>query len=137
MELTIDGRRMTIDSVNFETGKVSLLDLDAKGWFPIFRSEPIPFVREFVEEVQQSEEYIAAEMAQLQEADQAPTAEPAPERANAVDVQESPETQGYVEADELDEAVRLIRDFCEAEYGQDDVDFSNMADIGIAYTRCV
>ena len=134
MELTIDGRRMKIDSVNFETGKVSLLDLDAKGWFPIFRSEPIPFVREFVEEVQQSEEYIAAEMAQLQEAEQAPTAEPAPERANAVDVQESPETQGYVEADELDEAVRLIRDFCEAEYGQDDVDFSNMADIGIAYT---
>ena len=63
MELTIDGRRMKIDSVDFQAGTVSLLDMDLKGWFPVFRSEPIPFVREFVEEVQQSEEYIAAEMA--------------------------------------------------------------------------
>ncbi|MDE6455889.1 MAG: hypothetical protein K2L38_08300, partial [Dysosmobacter sp.] len=64
MELTIDGRRMKIDSVDFQAGTVSLLDLDMKGWFPIFRSEPIPFVREFVEEVQRSEEYIAAEVAE-------------------------------------------------------------------------
>ena len=63
MELTIDGRRMKIDSVDFQAGTVSLRDLDMKGWFPIFRSEPIPFVREFVEEVQRSEESIAAEMA--------------------------------------------------------------------------
>ena len=67
MELTIDGRRMKIDSVDFQAGTVSLLDLDMKGWFPIFRSEPIPFVREFIEEVERSEEYMAAEMAaQLQ-----------------------------------------------------------------------
>ncbi|MDE7260678.1 MAG: hypothetical protein K2N78_01240 [Oscillospiraceae bacterium] len=64
MELTIDGRHMKIDSVDFQAGTVSLQDLDMKGWFPIFRSEPIPFVREFVEEVQQSEEYIATEMAE-------------------------------------------------------------------------
>lgn len=57
MELTMDGRRMKIDSVDFQAGTVSLLDLDMKGWFPIFRSEPIPFVREFIEEAQRSEEY--------------------------------------------------------------------------------
>ena len=63
MELTIDGRHM----IDFDAGTVSLQDLDMKGWFPIFRSEPIPFVREYVEEVQRSEEYIAADMAnQLQ-----------------------------------------------------------------------
>ena len=54
MELTIDGRCMKIDSVDFQAGTVSLQDLDMKGWFPIFRSESIQFVREFVEEVQQS-----------------------------------------------------------------------------------
>ncbi len=46
-----------------EAGTVSLLDLDMKGWFPIFRSEPIPFVREFIEEAQRSEEYTIAEVA--------------------------------------------------------------------------
>ncbi len=63
MELTMDGRRMKIDSVDFQAGTVSLLDLDMKGWFPIFRSEPIPFVREFIEEAQRSEEYTIAEVA--------------------------------------------------------------------------
>lgn len=59
----MDGRRMKIDSVDFQAGTVSLLDLDMKGWFPIFRSEPIPFVREFIEEAQRSEEYTIAEVA--------------------------------------------------------------------------
>ena len=63
MELTIDGRRMKIDSVDYDAGTVSLLDMDLKGWFPVFRSEPVSFVREFVEEVQRTEEYIAAEVA--------------------------------------------------------------------------
>ena len=63
MELTMDGRRMKIDSVDFQAGTVSLLDLDVKGWFPIFRSEPIPFVREFIEEAQRREEYTIAEVA--------------------------------------------------------------------------
>ncbi len=63
MELTVDGRRMKIDSVDFDAGTVSLLDMDLKGWFPVFRSEPVAFVRELVEEVQNSEEYITAEMA--------------------------------------------------------------------------
>ncbi|MCI9349252.1 MAG: DEAD/DEAH box helicase family protein [Oscillibacter sp.] len=63
MELTVDGRRMKIDSIDFDAGTVSLLDMDLKGWFPVFRSEPVSFVRELVEEVQNSEEYITAEMA--------------------------------------------------------------------------
>ena len=63
MELTIDGRRMKIDSVDFRAGTVSLWDLDLKGWFPVFRSEPIPFVRQLVEEIQNTEEYIASEVA--------------------------------------------------------------------------
>ncbi len=63
MELAIDGRRMKIDSVDFASNEVKLLDLDMKGWFPVFRSELIPFVRQFVEEVQHSERYIAAETA--------------------------------------------------------------------------
>ena len=50
MELTIDGRRMKIDSVDYNAGTVSLLDMELRGWFPIFRSESIPFVRQFVEE---------------------------------------------------------------------------------------
>ncbi|MBQ9719545.1 MAG: N-6 DNA methylase, partial [Oscillospiraceae bacterium] len=65
MELTIDGRRMKIDSVDYTNGKVSLQDMELKGWYPIFRSEPIEFVRTFVEEVQQSEEYMTAEMAKF------------------------------------------------------------------------
>ena len=76
MELTMDGRRMKIDSVDFQAGTVSLLDLDMKGWFPIFRSEPIPFVREFIEEAQRSEEYTIAEVAahrqRLEAADEIP-----------------------------------------------------------------
>ncbi|WP_243152321.1 hypothetical protein [Pseudoflavonifractor sp. 524-17] len=63
MELTMDGRRMKIDSVDFQAGTVSLLDLDMRGWFPVFRSEPVSLVREYVKEVQRSEAYIAADMA--------------------------------------------------------------------------
>ena len=53
MELTIDGRRMKIDSVDYNAGTVSLQDMELRGWFPIFRSESIPFVRQFVEEREQ------------------------------------------------------------------------------------
>ena len=80
MELTVDGRRMKIDSVNFTNNEVILRDLDMQGWFPIFRSEPVPFVRQYVEEVQNSEEYLATEMArQLAQEEQTDTsaAEPA------------------------------------------------------------
>ncbi len=63
MELMMDGRRMKIDSVDYANNEVKLLDLDLRGWFPIFQSAPVPYVRESVEDVLTSEEYIAAEMA--------------------------------------------------------------------------
>lgn len=52
MELQIDGRDFKIDSVDFQTGKVSLTDLTffrAMG-FPINRVEPLEYVRSIVEE---------------------------------------------------------------------------------------
>ena len=55
MELTIDGRRMKIDSVNYETGRVSLMDMELRGIYPIFRDEPVSFVRGYVEEAQGKE----------------------------------------------------------------------------------
>ena len=78
MELTIDGRRMKIDSVDFQSGNVSLQDMDLQGWFPVFRLEPISFVREFVEELQNTEEYMTAEVAAMlrnEEAAEAPAAQ--------------------------------------------------------------
>ena len=52
MELTIDDRRFTVDSVDFEWDKVSLRDVTFAGatGFPIFRVESIAFVRSYVEE---------------------------------------------------------------------------------------
>ena len=55
MELTIDGRHMKIDSVNYETGRVSLMDMAMRGIYPIFRDEPVSFVREYIEEAQHKE----------------------------------------------------------------------------------
>ena len=63
MELVMDGRHMKIESVNFANNEVMLRDLDLRGWFPVFRSETIPYVRESVEDALTSEEYIAAGMA--------------------------------------------------------------------------
>ena len=63
MELMMDGRRMKIDSVDYANNEVKLLDLDIRGWFPVFRSAPVPYVRESVEDALTSEEYITAEMA--------------------------------------------------------------------------
>ena len=59
MELTIDGRHMKIDSVDYANGQVSLQDMELQGLYPIFRSEPIAFVRSYVEEAQQSIEIAA------------------------------------------------------------------------------
>ncbi|WP_243152251.1 N-6 DNA methylase [Pseudoflavonifractor sp. 524-17] len=82
MELTMDGRRMKIDSVDFQAGTVSLQDLDVKGWFPIFRSEPISSVRECVKAEQRSEAYIAADIAaQLRQAEETPAPAPPVEYA--------------------------------------------------------
>ena len=106
MELTIDGRRMKIDSIDYETGRVSLMDLDMRGWFPIFREEPVPFVRECVEEAQHKELEDEARL---------------PEVTNA-------------DSGELDEAKGLIAEFLHSEYGDEKVDFPDLKHIGLAYT---
>ena len=51
-EFVLDGRNFRIDSIDTETGKASLKDMDfLKGaGFPIFRTEPVSFVRELVRE---------------------------------------------------------------------------------------
>ena len=85
MELTVDGRRMQIDSVDYNAGTVSLRDLDLNGWFPVFRSEPVSIIRELVEEVQSTEEYIAADIEAQRRKDQAA-------EAQAADVAKEPET---------------------------------------------
>ena len=50
--LTIDGRQFEVDSVDDLTQKVSLRDVTFEGGtgFPIFRTEPISFVREILEQ---------------------------------------------------------------------------------------
>ena len=55
MELTVQGRRMKVHSVNYDSGTVDLQDLELRGWYPIFRTESVPFVRQFVEDTQQRE----------------------------------------------------------------------------------
>ena len=55
MELTVQGRRMKVHSVNYDSGTVDLQDLELRGWYPIFRTESVPFVRQFVEAEQQRE----------------------------------------------------------------------------------
>ena len=55
MELTVQGRRMKVHSVNYGSGTVDLQDLELRGWYPIFRTESVPFVRQFVEDEQQRE----------------------------------------------------------------------------------
>ena len=111
MELTIDGRRMKIDSVDYNAGTVSLLDMELKGWFPVFRSEPVSYVREFVEEVQNTEEYIAAEMAAQLRRDKAaeasvsaPSPLPEPEQVEIDGGQITPQPEIR------EKTVRLIRD---------------------------
>ena len=50
----IDGRTFLVDRVNPKTGSVNFQDItfqNATG-FPIFRTEPISFVRQYVEEIE-------------------------------------------------------------------------------------
>ena len=116
MELTMDGRRMKIDRVDYNAGTVSLLDMDLKGWLPVFRSEPVPFVRQYVEEQQVRDLEAAAQR------DMEPL---------TAGVQEE---QNHAEADDLETAKQLIQDFCADLYHVEEMDFSNPEHIGIAYT---
>jgi len=50
--LTIEGRRFVVDSVDFTFGQVSLRDVTFENGtgFPIFRKEPIEYVRSYIDE---------------------------------------------------------------------------------------
>ena len=63
-ELTIDDRRFSVDSVDFENGTVSLKDITFQNGtgFPIFRSEPIQFVHERIQEQEAQEKDIQADL---------------------------------------------------------------------------
>ncbi len=82
MKLTEKDRTYTVDSVDYSTGKVSLRDDTFAGGtgFPIFRSEPIAVVREWVKDTQE-QELLAPVMEEP--APVSVTAAPAPEQAKA------------------------------------------------------
>ena len=124
MELTIDGQRMKIDSVNYETGRVSLMDMAMRGIYPIFRDEPVSFVREYVEEAQQKE---FEDAARLDEMVNAATA--AYEQS-----QREMEQAGAPNSGELEEAKGLIEEFLYNEFGNEEIDFPDLEHIGLAYT---
>ena len=119
-ELTIDGRRMKVDSIDYANGKVSLLDMEMaeKYRYPVFREEPVAYVREYVEEAEWREFEQTARIENVMEGQSA----------------DEPESQDHAETDTLEEAKRLIEDFCDAEYGRGCADFSDLEHIGIAYT---
>ena len=62
----IDGREFRIDNVDFANDRVSLQDMTMlrQARFPIFRDEPIEFVRSYLEEEQPTIAQITAEMAE-------------------------------------------------------------------------
>ena len=126
MELTIDGRRMKIDSVDYGNGKVSLQDMELRGWFPVFRQETVPFVRGYVEEEQEKEESREAALTEAVEPEAAGM-EPEPAASGEERQTETPDS------DEMKEAKGLIEDFCYDEYQAESVDFSNLEEIGLAY----
>lgn len=112
MKLEENGRYFTVEQVDYGTGKVSLRDdTFAHGTgFPIFRTEPVAFVREWVE-AQQDKDLAAA--ARLDEMLTAATA--------------------AHQQSQLDTAKGLIADFCEKEYGSE-VEFTDLRHIGLACT---
>ena len=119
-ELAIDGRRMKVDSIDYDNGKVSLLDMEMaeKYRYPVFREEPVAYVREYVEEAEWREFEQTARIENVMEGQSA----------------DEPESQDHAETDALEEAKRLIEDFCDVEYGRGGADFSDLEHIGIAYT---
>lgn len=126
MELTIDGRRMAVDRIDYEYGKVSLRDLDMQGWFPIFREESVPFVRAYVEEAQGKELEDAARLSEMLNAASAAYEQSQRELEHA-----EPEAPAL---DELEEAKGLIEEFLQNEYGDEEIDFPDLEHIGLAYT---
>ena len=112
MKLEQDGRTFTVDQVDYAAGRVSLRDdtfMVGTG-FPIFRSEPVAVVREWVEHQQEKDLAVAARTEEM--------------LAGAA--------AAYGQS-QLDTAKGLISDFCEREYGSE-VEFTDLRHIGLACT---
>ena len=122
MKLTIDGRHMEVDSIDYENGRVSLKDLDMQGWFPIFREESVPFVRECVEQEWEN----SLESGELPEE--------APQAEKEAGGQEE-ETHTLADSADFKEAMRLLEDFCNSEYDDGVVDLGNPEHLEIAFTN--
>ena len=122
MKLNIDGRHMEVDSIDYENGRVSLKDLDMQGWFPIFREESVPFVRECVEQ----------EWANSLESGELP--EEAPQAEKEAGGQEE-EAHTLADSADFKEAMRLLEDFCNSEYDDGAVDLGNPEHLEIAFTN--
>ena len=112
MKLEQDGRTFTVDQVDYAAGRVSLRDdtFAAGTGFPIFRSEPVAVVREWVEHQQEKDLAVAARTEEM--------------LAGAA--------AAYGQS-QLDTAKGLISDFCEREYGSE-VEFTDLRHIGLACT---
>lgn len=112
MKLEQDGRTFTVDQVDYAAGRVSLRDdtFAAGTGFPIFRSEPVAMVREWVERQQEKDLAVAARTEEM--------------LAGAA--------AAYGQS-QLDTAKGLISDFCEREYGSE-VEFTDLRHIGLACT---
>lgn len=112
MKLEQDGRTFTVDQVDYAAGRVSLRDdtFAAGTGFPIFRSEPVAVVREWVERQQEKDLAVAARTEEM--------------LAGAA--------AAYGQS-QLDTAKGLISDFCEREYGSK-VEFTDLRHIGLACT---
>ena len=93
----IDGREFRIDNVDFANDRVSLQDMTMlrQARFPIFRDEPIEFVRSYLEEEQPTIAQITAEMAEQLRAEEEQT----PDRITDVEDSERAMTDPKVEAD--------------------------------------
>ena len=133
MQLTMDGRHMEIDSVDYENGHVSLRDLDMQGWLPIFRQETVPFVRDCVEQEWERTE-VQADI--LESAMETAAAEPQArsQEQDTADRKLMEEELSRLMADpEMQEAIGLIEDFVLEEYNEDSVDIRNPRQVGLAY----
>lgn len=112
MKLEQDGRTFTVDQVDYAAGRVSLRDdtFAVGTGFPIFRSEPVAVVREWVEHQQEKDLAVAARTEEM--------------LAGAA--------AAYGQS-QLDTAKGLIYEFCEREYGSE-VEFTDLRHIGLACT---
>ena len=112
MKLEQDGRTFTVDQVDYAAGRVSLRDdtFAAGTGFPIFRSEPVAVVREWVERQQEKDLAVAARTEEMLVGAAA----------------------AYGQS-QLDTAKGLISEFCEREYGSE-VEFTDLRHIGLACT---